>query len=444
MSKLDLDPRTYARALDCVHCGLCLPACPTYTQDYNEADSPRGRINLMRGLADGAIDATPAVLKHLDLCLDCRACETACPSGVVYHELIEETREKLAPQRKSSASELAARWMFLNVFTRPSRLKLALLPVRILQRTGAWRLLDRLGFFKILPRQFQKMAEMLPPRGKLWPRSRGTGESPVSSKDRGRIARAKKKVAFHAGCIGDVLGGEINQKAIELLRAAGAEVIVSKSQVCCGAIHHHNGEDAKNFAKQNINAMRDVDAIVTAVAGCGAMLKEYDRLLRDDPGYANPAADFAGKVRDISQMLVELGLPKISRGVYKKAAYHDACHLAHAQKITQQPREILAAIPGLAVVPLSECDVCCGAAGTYNLTEPEMSAALAERKIRHLQESGAEICVTGNVGCAMQIRSTAAAKGVKLEVLHPVELLHRAVFDRGDAQLTNDGALRSE
>jgi glycolate oxidase iron-sulfur subunit len=436
-SSLKLDPRTYDRALSCVHCGLCLPACPTYNQTGHEADSPRGRIQLMRGLADGVIQPTESVRRHLDLCLDCRGCETACPSGVVYHELIEETRARLAETQPLSRMDKLMRGIFFNIFIHPTRLKLAMFPARVLQKIGLYGLLRKIGMFKLLPSQLRKMEQMLPADGKLWPPALPefpghTGVSHVSGgSEHGLDARAtKKKVGFFPGCIGSVMFEKVNRQAVELLVAAGADVIVPRAQTCCGAIHHHNGQHApaEAFARQNVDAFANVDYIATNIAGCGAMLHEYDHLLRDDPKYAEKAKDFSMRVKDISVVLAEIGMPEMKHRVEATITYHDACHLAHAQKVTSAPRELLAKIPGLRLISLPESDMCCGAAGTYNLTQPEMATSLAERKLNNIASTGAPVCVTGNVGCAMQIQSEAEARGRNLQVVHPVEILHRAVF----------------
>jgi glycolate oxidase iron-sulfur subunit len=425
---MQLDPRTYDRALSCVHCGLCLPACPTYTETLHEADSPRGRIQLMRGLAEGVIEATPSVREHLDLCLDCRACETACPSGVVYHELIEETRARLSKHEKPSLQSSMMRWMFFHVLTHPARLKLALLPARLLQRLGLYALLRKLNLFRWLPAQLQKMEQMLPAKGPLWPMP-----LPAVSRSLNR-SKAAVRVGFFGGCVGSVMFDPTNRMAIELLTAAGADVIVPSAAVCCGAIHHPNGahEAAMEFARKNIDAFGSasppLDYVVTNIAGCGAMLREYDFLLRDDPMYAARAAEFVGRVRDISELLVHLGLPPMRYPVNETVTYHDACHLAHAQKVVNPPRELLAMIPGLKIVPLHESDMCCGAAGTYNLTQPQMAAQLADRKLRNIAATGSPICIAGNAGCSLHIQSAANQQRVAIQVVHPVELLHRAVF----------------
>src|SRR5688500_10966890 len=306
---ITLDPRTYARALSCVHCGLCLPACPTYTETGNEADSPRGRIQLMRALADGNIQPTPSVKKHLDLCLDCRGCETACPSGVVYHELIEETRFRFAeqlkrePQRgRGSLEDKFLRWMFFNVFTHPTRLKLALLPARVMQKLGVYKMLRDLGVMRFLPPQLRKMEQMLPPTGPLWPQplpervieAGGSGFAPVLDALAGQMGaktidrqapQQRVKVGFFPGCIGSVMFESVNRMAVEVLAGGGAEVVTPRSPGRAGAIHHHNGEHtpARDFARRNVDIFVPrtgpiVDFIATNIAGCVAMLKEYDFL----------------------------------------------------------------------------------------------------------------------------------------------------------------------
>jgi glycolate oxidase iron-sulfur subunit len=273
------------------------------------------------------------------------------------------------------------------------------------------------------------MEQMLPANGKLWPRPLPSLVSPQGK------TTATKRVGFFAGCIGSVMFEKVNRQAVEVLAAAGAEVVTPHAQGCCGAIHHHNGahHPAEELAKRNIDTFLpvggpEVDFIATNIAGCGAMLREYDFLLRDDPHYKDRAKVFASKVRDISEVLAEVGLPELKHPVNETVTYHDACHLAHAQKVVNQPRALLAKIPGLKLVPLPESDICCGAAGTYNLTQPQMATDLAERKLRNIATTGAPVCATGNVGCAMQIQSEADARAQKLRVVHPVELLHRALF----------------
>lgn len=421
INSLSLDPRTYARGRSCVHCGLCLPACPTYMTTGNEADSPRGRIQLMLALSDGTIGPTDSVKEHLNLCLDCRGCETACPSGVVYHELIEETRAKLDHQAKPGLTERFMQWTFFHILTKPFRLKLALLPGRIFKK---------LGLFNLLPASLRKMGQMLPDNLPLWP------QSPTGSF---KAPNAKCAVELFPTCIGSVVYTDVNRKAIALLNASGTDVKISPSQACCGAIHLHNGDDhtAAELARRNIDVMSSGESkyIVTTIAGCGAMFREYGHLLRDDPQYAERAKQFSEKVRDISEVLLELGLPKMPHPVNQSVTYHDACHLAHAQKVAAAPRKLLSQISGLKLVPLLESDMCCGAAGTYNLTQPEMATQLAKRKLENIGSTGCQTCVASNVGCAMHIQSQAQSTGRNLTVVHPVELLHRAVFGSDEPQV---------
>jgi glycolate oxidase iron-sulfur subunit len=372
---------------------------------------------------------------------------------VVYHELIEETRARLAARRKQDATltDRLVEAMFLRVFTRPTRLKMALLPARLLQRIGVWSWLSRSRLAAALPEKLRKMQQMLPPRGPWWERklrpyysAQGAAGGPDNA---AATPPPKARVGFFAGCIGSVLFQEVNRQTIDLMRLAGCEVFVPPTQACCGAIHHHAGRthQAEAMARANIDAFlplghrgaaehaapehaRPLDYVTTNIAGCGAMLKDYAHLLRDDKAYAERAREFVSRVRDVNELLVRLNPPRPRHALPRRVTYHDACHLAHAQKVTQPPRELLSWIPRLEVALLRESDTCCGAAGTYNLTQPGMAQALAERKIRHLEATGAGTCVTANVGCAMQIQSEAARLGVRLEVVHPVTLLHEAYF----------------
>ena len=451
-SEFTLDETTYDRALDCVHCGLCLPACPTYTQNGLEADSPRGRIHLIKGLADGRIQPTAAVVDHLDLCLDCRACETACPSGVVYHELIQGARTEIGKNPPKgigrSLSKRVIDFIFYHLFPYPTRLRAALLPARIAQKLDLWQIIASLS--KCLPRGLSKMQQMLPEQGPLWQKPLLDFYPATRTNGNGNGVKPKATIALHPGCVGSVLFQEVNEQTIALLQLAGCDVIVPQRQGCCGAIHHHGGREtkAKFFAKANIDAFigspasayvnptphvaRKIDYIATNIAGCGAALKEYDHLLRDDPIYAEPAKQFVAKVRDINELLVEIASEQLNQppnpATSKTATYHDACHLAHAQGITDAPRQLLTWIQGLNVIPLTESDMCCGAAGTYNLSQPEMATELATRKIQHIQNTGATTCITANVGCAMQIQSEAKRLGINLRVVHPVSMLYEAHF----------------
>jgi glycolate oxidase iron-sulfur subunit len=443
-----LDQAAYDAGNACVQCGLCLPACPTYLETGNEADSPRGRIRQMLGLHDGDIPYTPAGQEHLDRCLDCRACETACPSGVVYHRLIEDARHKLKQRQATAGSTLSRserfrRWVFYNILTQPNRLRLALLPARLLQKVGIWSLFRMVGLMRLLPATLQRMERMLPAGGPIWPgtlppHSRAGGIDMVVTMlnpAAGDVNRPRALVGFFEGCIAGVMNATVHRKAAELMCASGADVISPPDQVCCGAIHLHNNdpEIAADLARRNIDTYMpdggpELDWIVTCTAGDGAMLRQYGELLADDPVYAERAGRFSAKVRDISEVLVELGLPRIKQRLVGCVTYHDACHLAHAQKVTSAPRRLLQSIPGLEFVELPESDVCCGAAGTYNLTQPEMAGALARRKLDRVAETSCQHLVSGNIGCTLHLAAEAAETGRSLKIVHPVELVHEAVF----------------
>jgi len=393
---LQIDKRAYERGLACVHCGLCLAACPTYLQTHHEADSPRGRIQLIRGMVEGKVEPTESVRHHLDLCLDCRACEPACPSNVVYHELIEEYRIQAARVFPLPFRQRLLRWLSFHIVTQPTRLKLALLPLRLLR------------------------SKLLPP-GKFWPR-------PLPQQTNGG---GKSSAAIFAGCVTSVLFDSVNRKTIDLLAAAGTNVSAPATQVCCGAIHYHNGDvtTARTLARRNIDAFgSETSPIISTAAGCGAMLKEYELLLRDDPTYAPRAAAFAARVKDVTEVLAEMNLPPLTHPQEMTATYHDACHLAHAQRVTAAPRKLLEKIPGLKLIPLPQSDQCCGAAGTYFLTQPDMATKLADRKLANVATTGATICISANAGCTLHLRRRAANAGKPLQIVHPVELLHAAAF----------------
>jgi glycolate oxidase iron-sulfur subunit len=415
-----LTPQTYREAQKCVHCGLCLPVCPTYLENGLETDSPRGRIHLMRALSDGRIEATDSVVKHLDLCLDCRACEGACPSTVVYHRLIEETRERLVPLRRTTWRQRLLRRVILSVLPRPGRMKLAMLPVRMARRVGLGGVVSGVAQ-SVGGESMVRLVKMVPEGGPLWAGGLG-GEMFAAAGER------KKIVGMLATCVGSVMQEPVNRKTVEVLTHLGCEVRVPRSQQCCGAIHHHQGEaeTAKALARRNIAALEACEVIITNVAGCGAMLRDYGHLLRDDPQWAKRAAEFTAKVRDVHELIVDLDPPDPPHRVEKTVAYHEACHLVHGQRVSSAPRKLLGMIAGLKVVPLVEAEVCCGAAGTYSLTEPQMSGELASRKLGRVLDSGAEALVSANIGCTLQISTTAAGRGVKLPIFHPVELLHEA------------------
>ena len=414
----------YRRYQDCVHCGLCTASCPTYIETSDENDSPRGRIYLMRAVADRRLSMSPQVRNHLDLCLDCRACESACPSGVQYGKLIEPF--KVAMQRSAPTVEKAGllqRLILHHLFPHAGRVKAALLPARVLQRLGVLDLAERSGLTRLLPATLQRMQAMLPALGRPGPSLPDVLPA---------IGPRRARVALFLGCVSDALYPETTAATARVLQQNGCEVFIPRGQACCGAIHYHSGveEPALELARRNLSAFdpEAFDAIIVNAAGCGAMLKDYAHLL---PGAEHSAAArFVAKVKDISEFLVALGPIAPRHPVPLKVAYHDACHLCHGQQIRSQPRQLLAMIPGLELVPLEESEICCGAAGTYNLTQPEMSERLGRRKMDFLTATGAATVATGNVGCILQIARKIKERGSPMTVVHPVDLLDRAY--RGD------------
>ena len=415
----------YELFLDCVHCGLCTSACPTYVELGDENDSPRGRIYLMRAVTDGRIDLDDSVQRHLDLCLDCRACESACPSGVQYGKLIEPFRIHMQQiGAKPGNLSWLQKFMLHNVTPYAGRMRLALAPARFMQWTGMDRMMRKLGMFCLMPRSLREMHDMLPPLRAHY------GSMPeVLPADRPRRAR----VALFRGCAGDAFFPQTNLATALALQKNGCDVWIPRKQVCCGALHYHAALDqpAKQFAQQNCEiflpsapgmAGVEVDAIIVNAAGCGAMLKDYGHLFHHSP-LEEKAARFAKKVKDISEFLIELGPVEPTHPIGLKAAYHDACHLCHGQQIRKQPRQLLELIPGLQLAPLNESEICCGAAGSYNLTQPEMAERLGERKARNILETKVDGVFSGNVGCLIQLGRYLRAKKPELVIAHPIDAL---------------------
>jgi glycolate oxidase iron-sulfur subunit len=418
----------YERFLDCVHCGLCTAACPTYLETGDENNSPRGRIYLMRAVVDGRLPLTGAVARHLDLCLDCRSCETACPSGVQYGRLIEPFRigmqqaQAAAQDANSASADWFRRWILYGLFPYPDRLRLALLPMRVLQTLGMDRWMERQGLWQWLPERLRRMQRLLPP---LPPREPNLPDVLPA------IGPRRARVALFTGCVAEAVFHHVHWATARVLQANGCDVVVPQSQMCCGAIHYHSGAGgpALEFARRNAAAFNlpSVDAVIVNVAGCGSMLKDYGHMAHEvsphDAELRGMLGEFAARVKDVSEFLVELGPLAPTGPVPLTATYHDACHLVHAQRIREQPRELLGLVPELRLVPLAESDICCGAAGSYNLTEGEMADRLGERKARHILATGVQAVISGNAGCTMQIQATLRKLGQPLPVVHPMEIL---------------------
>ena len=404
--------------LDCVHCGLCTSACPTYVQTGNENDGPRGRIHLMRAVQEERLELTQQVRGHLDLCLDCRACETACPSGVQYGKLIEPFRIQVAESAGSvKSNDWFHRFILFGLFPYPDRMQRAMFFAKLAQRLKLDAFAEATGLTRLLPRQLRQLVTMLPELPRETP--------PELPEFLPAIGTRRATVAMFRGCVGDVMFRQTQWATAKVLQHNGCDVVVPSNQACCGAIHFHAGsqQPARELADQNVDAfeLEKVDAIVVNVAGCGSMLKEYGYHWQDDQ--QSRRQQFANKVKDVHEFLDDLGLVPPTRAIKERATYHDACHLVHAQKIREAPRRLLNQIPELQLVPLAESELCCGAAGTYNLTEPEMSQQLAERKLAHIRDTQANTIVTANAGCLLQIMKEAKRQGHRLRIVHPMDLL---------------------
>ena len=410
--------------LRCVHCGLCLNHCPTYVETGLETESPRGRLYLMRGVSQGRIPITENVVRHLDLCLQCRNCEAVCPSGVRYGHLMEQTRAQiLRDGRRAPASWRAGRIVLRRLFSHPQRLRSLMTLLRLYQRSGLQNLTLRSGLLRLLPGPWRNLVELAPRVSERPFVARGVVGHPQDGPP-------KASVALLSGCVMPLFYAHVHEATVRVLVRQGLRVIVPPAQVCCGALHLHTGdrEEARRLARRNIDAFlaEDVDAIIVNAAGCGAAMKEYGDLLKDDLTYAEKAHRLSALVKDVTQFLHALppadGLSPLNTTV----TYQDACHLAHAQGIKSQPRELLKSIPGLNLVEMAQPDQCCGSAGVYNLLHPDMSRRLLRRKIRDLAATGAQVIATTNPGCMLQIEAGLARHGLSARVVHVVELLDDA------------------
>lgn len=397
------------KSLACIHCGLCLSACPTYLETGNENDSPRGRVYIMRGMQAGKVPTGGAAREHIDRCLGCRACEVACPSGVQYGALLEQTRDHIERKTWRSPWQMFLRRIAIEqVFPFPWRLKLSLLPARIIRR---------LGLENEMPKFARDLLGLIPDQIRNVPFPR---VSPASGERKGRVGLV-------SGCVMSVMFSRTNAATVRLLNDAGFDVVTPEGQVCCGALYAHSGrlDKARESARRNIEIFEaaNVDAIIINAAGCGSTLKEYGHLLGHDPR----AEAFGKRVFDITEFLAKHLAPEATaeaRLSQFKTTYHDACHLAHAQRITAAPREIVRRHAGKNYVELPEADVCCGSAGTYNITEPELAERLQRRKIDNILKTGAEVVVTTNPGCILQIRAGLAKAGRKdVKVVHIADYL---------------------
>ena len=420
------ESRTYRDLIsDCVHCGFCLPACPTYVSWGDEMDSPRGRIDLMKGVHDGAIALDAAVIAHFDACLGCMACVTACPSGVEYDRLIESTRATVETVARRSPLDRLFRTLIFALLPYPARLRLLALPLIAYARSGLQRLVRRSGILHALPPRLAQLDALLPPLDFADLRR------DVPPFTAARDGRVRARVGLVAGCVQRAFFPNVNAATVRVLSAEGCDVSVPAGQGCCGALSLHTGrlDEAKRFARALIDRFANVpvDTIVINAAGCGSTLKEYGELLAGDVAYAGRAAAFSTKVRDVNEFLATLE-PQAPRGrLALRVAYHDACHLAHAQRVREAPRALLRTIPGLELLEIPHGEMCCGSAGTYNLLQPESAREIGERKADAVAGVGADLLASANPGCTLQITSIMRERGAVLAAAHPVELLDQSI-----------------
>jgi glycolate oxidase iron-sulfur subunit len=400
---------TMAHAIEqCVHCGFCLPTCPTYVALGEEMDSPRGRIFLMKSALEGEL-TVDATLPYVDRCLGCMACVTACPSGVPYQELLTPYRAQAEEQRTHTLAEKLTRRLVRETLPYPARFRMAAL-------SGKWARPLRRFLPASLAVMLSLLPEALPPAGQPLP-----ALYPAQGPRRARVA-------FLTGCVQQVLAPQINWATLRVLARNGVEVVIPPGQGCCGSLMMHTGDapTARRLARRNLPLFpKDVDAILTNAAGCGSGMKEYELWFKGEPE-AEVARAFARQVKDVSEFLAELGLQPPAASMPLKVAYHDACHLAHAQRVVDAPRRLLRAIPGLTLLEIPEGELCCGSAGTYNIEQPELAEAIGQRKARNLLRTGAEMVVMGNIGCMVQIRQHLQKLGQNWPVLHTMEVLDRA------------------
>jgi glycolate oxidase iron-sulfur subunit len=408
----------------CIHCGLCLPACPTYTVFHTEMDSPRGRIALVQAAADGRIPLAGAFQEHLDLCLGCRACETACPSGVQYGAILETARATLHEAHPPSRRERFVRWLGLRqMMPHPRRLRWLGRAMHLYQGLGLQALVRRSG---VLPQRLRAMEALLPPLPAGYPDYRRPAPA---------IGIKRGEVAFLYGCIQDAFLAAVNAASVRVLQRNGYEVHFPAGQTCCGAAQLHVGEDdlARDLARRNVNVClhRDYVAIISNAGGCGATLKQVDHLLADDPLFADRAKTFVAKLKDINEFLADhLHIPPTGR-LDLRATYVDSCHLRHGQKVVRQPRQLLQAIPGVDLVELRQPDQCCGSAGVYNILQPDTAQQVLDAKLADVAGTRAQVVVTSNTGCQLQMIAGIRQAGLQAEVCHVVELLDRSYAQAG-------------
>ncbi|MBF6571508.1 MAG: 4Fe-4S dicluster domain-containing protein [Candidatus Binataceae bacterium] len=402
----------YELLFDCVHCGLCLESCPTYALTRREMDSPRGRIYLMKALAEGTLELDDTAVRHLDLCLGCRGCETACPSGVHYGRLIERATDYVEKNYRRSFGERLKRRLISATFPYPRRMRWAVAPLRIAERLHLRGLVRSL-----MPQRLVAWMDLVPRRDEAvasdsWTQWKASADGPIA--------------VVHHGCVAQVLADSENRNSEHALRAAGFRVIELRDTVCCGALDLHSGnrDRAIEFARRNVRAFKasGAEVILSAAAGCAATIAEYGELLKHDAGFAADAREISARVRDLSTLLVQAEVP-VGHQMPCVVTYHDSCHLAHGLGVREAPRKLLKSIPGVTFVELTESDLCCGSAGSYNLTEPAMARDLVNRKVDNIAATGADYVVLGNLGCELQIAAELRRRGSKTRAIHLADFI---------------------
>ncbi len=415
----------YAVVQQCMHCGMCLPTCPTYATTLRERSSPRGRIAMMRAIADGRRELSASFAEEMYFCLGCLACQTACPAGVNYGELFESARAEVERQgvldtpKRRRIRDWTLRWLFVE----RTRLHALARLLRFYQRSGIEGFVRRLGLLNLLPKSLRDLEPLTPRMSRQF-----TAAHHAQSAD---PEAARYRVALLSGCVQDIAFADVNADTIFALRQNGCQVLLPPEQACCGSLHAHNGdvEYARALARRNIDAFapEDLDAIIVNAGGCGSHMKHYDHLLEHDSDYAARAKIWSEKVKDIHEYLAEIGFraPAAGCGV-TQVTYHESCHLKHGQRVADAPRQILSSIPDVELIELAEADWCCGSAGIYNITQPDMSMRLLDRKMGHVRDTGASVVATGNPGCAIQLVHGSQREEMVLDVVHPISLLAAA------------------
>ena len=423
------------KLLACVHCGLCLEACPTYVATGNENDGPRGRLYLMRAVAEDRLKNTSTVFAtHIDRCLGCRACELVCPAGVQYGQLLEASREVLfESQPKSDIPSRLLRLALKHIWLSPRRLKLFFTASRLFRDLGLARVLIKLRLARLLSRRAEFGLALLESSRSVFRNEPSLGAAPAK--------QPAEQVLLFSGCVGEGLFGRVNRATERVLRSSGYQVTTPTNQVCCGALHAHAGdiEGARQLAQRNLAAFESDAPIITNAGGCGAMLKTYGHLFANDTKLAQPAAAFSTRVLDVSQQLDRGGLRTASAPVEKAVTYDTSCHLLYGQQSGETSERMVREVMGGKFIALNGTERCCGAAGIYNLMQPVMSRRVLDDKLNHVRATHADLLATGNPGCQMHIGAGACLSGMKLQVCHPIELVDRAYENAGFYDRRHDG-----